>query len=110
MRSTSGEVRAQRVADLALDLVDPVDEGVERAELAHPLRRGLLPDARDAGQVVAGVAAQRGEVGVLRRREPVLLLDRPSGVIRARSRHAPARVEHGDVVVDELEGVAVAGD
>ena len=62
-----GQVLAQLLADLALDRVDLVDQRVERAVLADPLGRGLLPHARDARQVVARVAAQRREVGVLRR-------------------------------------------
>ena len=71
----AGEVVAQRVAGLARHLVDPVDQLVERAELPDPLRRRLLPHAGDRRQVVARVAAQRREVGVLRRRQAVLLLD-----------------------------------
>ena len=71
----AGEVLAQRVAGLALDRVDLRDQLVERAVLANPLRRGLLPDAGDAGQVVARVAAQRREVRVLRGRQAVLRLD-----------------------------------
>ena len=40
------------------------------------LGRGLLPHAGDARDVVGGVALQRDEVEVLRRRHPVLRLDR----------------------------------
>ena len=106
--STERQVLAQRLADLALDLVDPVDQRVERAELADPLGRGLLPHARDARQVVARVAAQRREVGVLRRGQAVLGLDLLRGE-PGQVGDALARVEHGDVVVDQLERVAVAG-
>ena len=105
----AGDVGAQRVTGLAGDLVDPVDQGGQRPELLDPLGRGLLADAGDAGQVVAGVTAQRREVGVLRRRQAVLVLD----LLRGESANvADCRgvVEHGDVVVDELERVAVAGD
>ena len=63
-----GQVRAQRVPGLAPDLVDPVDQVAQRAELADPLRGRLLADARDARQVVRRVAAQRREVRVLLRR------------------------------------------
>ena len=56
------QVGAQRVADLALHRVHLVDERLQRAVLGDPLRRGLLPHARNAGQVVAGVTAQRREV------------------------------------------------
>ena len=105
----AGQVRAQRLAHLAADLVDPVDEGVEIAVLADPLGGGLLPHTGDAGQIVARVAAQRRVVGVLRGREPVLahhLVGGEPGEVG----DALARVEDGDVVVDELDGVAVAGD
>jgi hypothetical protein len=63
----TGHVLAQRIADLALDGVDALDELAQRAVLADPLGRGLLADPGDARQVVAGVAAQRRVVGVLGR-------------------------------------------
>jgi hypothetical protein len=63
-------VGAQRVARLALDLVDAVGELRERPELADPLGGRLLPDAGDARQVVAGIAAQRREIRVLGRVRP----------------------------------------
>ena len=53
-----GEVLTELVPRLALDLVHPVHELGQRAELRDPLGGGLLPHARDARQVVAGVAAQ----------------------------------------------------
>ena len=72
------------------------------AELDHPLGRGLLADARDAGQVVARVAPQRREVGVLSRGQPVLLGDRlrrePGHVADPAAGH-----QHGHAVADELE-------
>ena len=67
------QVGAQRVADLALHGVDLVDERLQRAVFGDPLGRGLLPHARNAGQVVARITAQRGEVRILLRGEPVLL-------------------------------------
>ena len=73
-----------------------------------PLGRGLLADARDVGQVVARVAAQGREVGVLRRGQAVLLLHR-LGREPPHVRDALARVEHGDPVAHQLERVAVAG-
>ncbi len=109
LRRTLPRLLAERVAGLALDLVDPVDQVLERAELHDPLGRGLLADAGDGGQVVARVAAQGGEVRVLGRGQPVLL-DQGGGVVALHVGHAAAVVEHGHVVVDELEGVAVAGD
>ena len=103
------EVLAQRVAGLALDLVHPVDQGLQRAELRDPLGRGLLPHPGDAGQVVARVAADRGEVGVLRRGEPVLLGHRRRGETGHLGDAAPGH-QHRHLVRDQLEHVAVAGD
>ena len=104
----TGEVGAQRVARLALDLVDTVGEVGERAELAHPLGRGLLPHARDARQVVARVAAQGREIGVLRRGEAVAV-HHLARVDPGEVGDAALRVQHRDVVADQLERVAVAG-
>ena len=103
------QVGAQRVADLALDGVDVVDQRLQRPVLGDPLRRGLLPHTRDAGQVVARVAAQRREVGVLLRGQPVLLDDGLGGE-PGQLADALARVQNGDVVADQLQRVAVAGD
>ena len=105
----AGQVLAQRVAGLALDLVHPVHQVGQRAELRDPLGRGLLPHARDAGQVVARVAAHGGEVGVLGRGQPVLLLHR----FRGEAGHigdAAAGHQRRHPVADQLEDVAVAGD
>ena len=77
LRITSAEVLAQRLARLAGDLVDLRATISSRvAELVDPLGRGLRPDPGDAGQVVAGLADHGGEVGILRGRDAVLLLDR----------------------------------
>jgi hypothetical protein len=100
------EVRAQRVARLALHLVHPVRQRLQRAELAHPLGCRLLADARDVRQVVAGIPAQRGEVRVLRRRQPVAGHHRVR-VDPAELGDSACRVEHRDVVADQLERVAV---
>ncbi len=103
------EVLAQLLADLALDLVGPGDQLVEGAELVDPLGGGLLADAGDAGQVVGRVAAQGREVGVLAGGDAVLLGDLLRGVA-GQLGDALGRVEHGDVLGDELERVPVAGD
>ena len=66
------DVRTQGLPHLALDLVGVTDQLRQAAVLADPLRGGLLPDARDRGQVVTRVAAQRCEVRVLLRGEAVL--------------------------------------
>ena len=104
-----GQVGAQRIADLALHGVDLVDERLQRAVFGDPLGRGLLPHARNAGKVVARIAAQRGEVRILLRGQPVLLEHR----LRCEPGQladALARVQHRDVVADQLQRVAVAGD
>ncbi len=103
------QVIAEVLPGLALDLLGALDEVGERTELVDPLRGGLLTDAGDAREVVRRVTAQRREVGVLAGREAVLLGD----LLRREARQlrdALGRVEHGDVVGDQLEGVAVTGD
>lgn len=72
-----GQIGPQRITDFALDLVDIVDQRLQGAVLDDPFGGGLLAHpGGDAGQVIARVAAQRGEVGgVLGGREPVLGLD-----------------------------------
>ena len=104
-----GKVGAQRLSDLAPHTFDVVDQVLQRAVFDDPLGGGLLPHPGDARQVVAGVAAQRREVRVLLRCEPVLLDHRFGG---ESGQHADAldRVEHGDVVVHELQRVAVTSD
>ena len=102
------EVGAQRVPDLALDLIDPVDQLAQRAELLDPLGGRLLPHPRDARQVVRGVAAQRREVRVLDRGQAVLLGHRRR-VVTDQVGHALARVEHRHRVVHQLQRVPVTG-
>ena len=53
---------AQVVADLALDLIGPVDDRGQRAVFAQPLGGGLGPAFLDAGHVVHRVAHQGEEV------------------------------------------------
>ena len=105
----AGQVLPQRVADLAAHRVDLVDQLLQRAVLDDPLRSGLLPQSRNAGQVVAGIASQSGEVGILRRGQAVLFDD---GIRGEAGEFADAfdRVEHRDVVADQLQRVAVTGD
>ena len=102
------EVLAQVAADHAGDLVGVLEQRVEGAELAEPLDRGLLADLRHAGQVVARLADERGDVGVLLGRHAVAL-DHGVAVVALELRDAlHVRVEQRDVVVDELDRVAVA--
>jgi hypothetical protein len=103
-----GQVCAQAVADLALDLVHVGDHGVEVTVRLQPLGGRLLAHARHPGEVVAGLADHRGD-------RPVVL--RPHAVPRGHRGHVhagelgdpPLRVEDGHAVADELERVAVAG-
>ena len=68
------------------------------------------PTPGHAGQVVGRVAAQRGVLEVLRRRDAGALDDAGLVVERVVGDAAPV-VEHLDVrVLDELVAVAVAGD
>ncbi len=74
-------------------------------------QRGLLADARDAGKVVARVAAQRGVLEVLRGRHPAAAIRDAGLVVERVVGDAALVVEHLDVRVgDELERIAVAGD
>ena len=85
---------------------DPVETAVGRDQLG----RRLLADPGYAGQVVAGVATQRGVLRVLRRRDAGALED-PGLVVQRVIADAATVVEHLDVrVADELVGVAIAGD
>nr|WP_235480809.1 hypothetical protein [Agromyces sp. Leaf222] len=101
---------AQVLADDALDLVGVLEDAVEIAVQAEPLHGGLLADLRDADQVVAGFADEGRDIGVLLGPDAVALGDR-RGVVALELRDAlGVRVEQGDVVVHELDRVAVARD
>ena len=82
---------------------------VDGAVLLDPLDRGLLADLVDADQVVAGLADQGGDLGILRGLDAVALAHRVGVVGLELGDPADVRVEHRHVVGDELEGVAVAG-
>ena len=103
------EVLAELVPGLALDLVDPVHQLAQRAELGDPPGRGLLPHPRDVRQVVARVSAQRGEVRVLGRGQAVLGHDLLRGEPGHVADTAPGH-QHRDVVVDQLQVVPVSAD
>ncbi|CAB4851970.1 unannotated protein [freshwater metagenome] len=105
----TGQCSPQRIASLALDLAHAINEGIEGAKLTNPLGCGLLPHPWDRGQVVAGVSTQRRVVGVLGRGKAVLFLDRVGGHAR-KIAHALLGIQDGAVLIDELVGVAVAGD
>jgi hypothetical protein len=101
---------AEVLALLRRQLVEMVEDALQRAIGADELRGGLLADPWHAGQVVAGVAAQRGVLGVLRRGHAAAFEDAGLVVERVVGDTATV-VEDLDVRVgDELIGVAVAGD
>ena len=102
-------VLAELLAELLRrDVVEVRIQRVEVAELADELRRGLVSDARHAGDVVGRIALERLEVDHLARHEAVALLDPGRVVHHGRvdahpGRHEPRPVGH------ELEHVQVAG-
>ena len=102
------DVGAQGLALLAADLVGVRDDAVEAAVLVDPLGGEPVADARHAGDVVGRLAAQRGQIRVLGGRHMVFLLDGLRRHVLEVLEMVP-RIQHGDVVVDQLEGVAVAG-
>ena len=101
---------AQVLALLGRQLVEVLEDPFEVAVGGDQLRRRLLADARDAREVVARVAAQRGVLGVLPGGDAGAL-DDAGFVVERVVGDAALVVEHLDVrVFDELVGVAVAGD
>ena len=80
---------------------------LQRPVPGHQLGGGLLADARDARQVVAGVADHPAEIGHLRGRHPVALLHLRRVVARGVGDTA-SRGEHAHVVIHQLQGVAIA--
>ena len=102
------EVVTQGLAGLSLDLVGAGDDAVEAVVLGDPLGGGLGADPGHAGQVVARLADEGGQVRVALGGDAVALLDlgrrHP-----AQGGHALDGVEHGAALGDGLEGVAVAG-
>ena len=93
----------------AADLVDVVEHVLERAEALQQLGGGLVADPGDAGDVVAGVALEADEVGDQLRRDPVAV-DHALAVVDPGVGDAAAGGHDLHAVVDQLVGVAVAGD
>ena len=91
------------------DLVHRAEHCLERAELLQELRRGLVADAGDAGDVVRGVALEADQVGDQLGRNAVAL-DHAVRVIDLRVGHAARGRHHAGAVADELVDVAVARD
>ena len=101
--------RGEVLLELALQLVDAGHELLDRAELVHQLGGRLVPHARHARDVVAGVALQGHEVEVLAGRDPEPLGH--GGLVVADDVADPLAVEHhGDPGPHELEEVPVGRD
>lgn len=104
------DVVAEVASDDALDLVGAGDQFIERAELREPFDRRLLADLRHAGQIVAGLAHERGDIRVLLGSHPVTLLNGRRVVALELGDPLHRRIQQRDVFVDELDGVAVPRD
>ena len=100
----------KRLAQLRRHLLDIGEDGVDVAVARDELRRGLLADPGDAGEVVGGIAAKRREERVVDRAYAGALDDARLVVEDVVGDAAPV-VEHLHVrVATELVCVAVAGD
>ena len=84
------------------------NDALEIAVAPEQLRRGLLPDAAGARDVVGRIAAQRDQGRHLLGLDPVALAH--AGAVDALEHAARTRVQHGGDVGDELVHVAVARD
>ena len=102
------DVLAQRLALLAAYLVGVLDDTLKSAVLVDPLRREPVADAGHAGDVVGSLATQRRKIRVLRGADMVLVLHRLRRHVLEVLEVMPG-IQHGDALVDQLEGVAVAG-
>ena len=91
------------------DLVDVLEDLLERAELLQQLGGGLVADPGDAGDVVRGVALEADQVGDQLGRDAVALLD-ALGVVDLGVGDAARGGHHPHPVLDQLVDVAVAGD
>ena len=102
--SSTRQFAAQIFADLAADVGGVGNQPIERLILIQPLRRGLRPDAGDAGNIVRTVADQRQVVDDLLGKDIELRLD--ADAIEARVAHG---VDQFDVRTHQLRHVLVAG-
>ena len=105
-------VRGQVLLALgAGDVVDVGEDLLERAEALQQLGGRLVADPGNAGDVVRRVALQAVEVGDQLRGDPVAVDDRLVVVDLGVGDAAPGGHDlHARLGVDDLEGVAVAGD
>ena len=91
-------------------IIDPLIDAVEGAELLDEGEGGLFADARDAGDIVRGIAHQRLDLDHLPGGDAVLLPDcRLVDDLGARLAAAGKGETHRYPAADELEAVAVPG-
>ena len=92
------------------DLVNMFEDRFKRAPLADQRFGRFLADPGNARNVVRGVSHQRLVIGDQFRAEAVAIDDRRDVVIAKLAEPTRARKHREDVVVDELQEIAVAGD
>ena len=102
------DVVPQCLAFFAADLVGVLDDLVKSAIQVDPFGRESIAHAGNAGNVVGGFATKRGKIRILLRRDVVFLHHRVGSHVLQIFEMMP-RIQHGDVVVDELERVTIAG-
>ena len=108
--------RDEAVAQLRAALGDVLVDAVDAAVVVDQLGRRLLADPRDAGEVVARVAAERGVLRIQRRRDAGagqdagLVVERVVADAALVVEDADGAVGLGLCVLDELVAVPVAGD
>ena len=100
--------RLQRLAFFAADFVGMLDNLVKSAIQVDPFGRESIAHAGNAGDVVGGFATKRGKIRILLRRDVVFLHHRVGSHVLQIFEMMP-RIQHCDVVVDELERVTIAG-
>ena len=102
------DIGPQRLAFFAADFVGMLDNLVKSAIQVDPFGRESIAHAGNAGNVVGGFATKRGKIRILLRRDVVFLHHRVGSHVLQIFEMMP-RIQHGDVVVDELERVTIAG-
>ncbi len=95
------------VADNAGDFVSVRQDLVERTVLGDPLDCGLLPHLGHAGQVVTRFADQRSNLRVLIGANAVAFHDLLCVVPGKFTHTLLRRIEQRDIIVHELNGVAI---
>src|SRR5699024_8938567 len=86
-----------------------VEDTFEAAIFFQPAGREAGSNARHTGQVVGALTHEGSQFRILRWCHSVTLHD-GVGVVGRVVCNPPHRVEHCDVVVDQLEGVTIPGD